>query len=183
MNYIYKVLSAGAQQISIESGSRPLANQTRKLSENVEAICEERGAKVKDFDSYKRRLKNLREKREDAQAKTGQPASEDLQNEIKKFETKCSSAEATYNQLNNDAKAAMLEGKRAGDRMLESLLLSVVFAQAEFMRKGALHLERVLALFPVEQVIDIYISVSIYKSIYLFFYLYVSYPILSYLGI
>ncbi len=151
MNYIYKVLSAGAQQIAIESGSRPLANQTRKLSENVEAICEERSAKVKDFDSYKRRLKNLKEKRDEAQAK-GQAPTEETQNEIKKFETKCTTAESTYNQLNSNAKEAMLEGKKSGDRMLESLLLSVVFSQAEFMKKAALHMERVLALFPVEQV-------------------------------
>jgi hypothetical protein len=61
--YIHNVLRASAQQIVINQGSRPIADNVTSMEEEIEAKCKERDTKVKDFDSYRRRLKDLNAKK------------------------------------------------------------------------------------------------------------------------
>lgn len=153
--YIHNVLRASAQQIVINQGSRPIADNVTSMEDEVETKCKERDTKVKDFDSYRRRLKDLNAKKEsvESEGKTGTKAHQEVLVEITRFESKREAAEVQYNKLNADAKADILKAKKIHDELVESLLIAIVFSQSEFMRKSSLHLEKVLALFPQDKLL------------------------------
>eukprot|EP01041_Mallomonas_annulata_P010752 gene10752-22462_t len=110
------------------------------LAPDIEATHKKREAAGQDYDSYRRRLKDLEQKRdaalakvhEDIQAKNAEKnalALEEAQNKVNKYEGKLQAAVELYDAINVRAKQSIIESKRVHDALLDDLLHKVISSQ------------------------------------------------------
>jgi hypothetical protein len=121
-----------------EYALEPLKAAVTRLAPEIEESVKARQTIVIDFDSYRRRLKALEQKKELSEKEKWPDAKlAELAQEIQKFETKRASSEAEYNTQNAKTKADILSAKLAHDHLMDLLLICVVTAQVETKRVGS----------------------------------------------
>lgn len=113
-----------------EYALEPLKAAVTKMGPEVEESVKKRQSIVKDFDSYRRRLKTLEQKKENAaQEKVSDAKLGELVQEITRFEAKRETAEAEYNTQNASTKSDIINAKFAHDHLLDLLLICTITAQ------------------------------------------------------
>lgn len=63
-SYIHNVVRSSAALVSVERGLEPLREAIAALTPEIDALIKERNLQVTDYDSYRRRVKTAREKKE-----------------------------------------------------------------------------------------------------------------------
>lgn len=151
LNAVYR---SSCALTAMEKGIDPLREAISEIGPHIETAAKDRNTQLIDFDSYRRRLKGLREKREylETQGKTNTSAGQENLAEIAKFETKEHVAKELYEQKNEALKNDILESRARYDSLMNELLVSVVVSQAELFRAAAQKLDEVIALLPQDKV-------------------------------
>lgn len=151
INTIYRSSSA---IITLERGFDPLREAIGEIEPRIETMAKERGTQLIDFDSYKRRLKGLREKREtlESQGKANTTAGQENLADITKFEAKEHVARELYEQKNEALKNDIIEARAAHDMLMNDALVSIIVTQAELFKAAAAKLEEVIQLLPADKV-------------------------------
>lgn len=126
------------------------------MSNAVEEEKRIRRDHLKDFDSYRRRLKALEQKRDanEAQGKGSTPAHADTLAEIQRFEAKVQTASETYHSANAKAKYDILHSKEKHDELVDNSFITMVTAQAELFGRAHEEMQNILQLLPQEQVLE-----------------------------
>ena len=121
----------------VEQALEPMRAEITKISPEVDVICKQRDTLVKDFDSYRRRLKALEAKRDAAQAKEKKDdkAIQDAVNEVTRYEAKVDTSRMGYNDSNQLAKESIEAARSTHDELIDSLLITTVVCQAELFAR------------------------------------------------
>lgn len=146
---IHEVVRSSAAKVSADLALEPLRSAVTKMCPEVESACKERATCLKDYDSYRRRLKALKGKLET----TAQDKSAELQAEITKYENKVSHAEEAYTTSNTQTKKEIMLSKKAHDSLIDMLLITVVTCQAEMFAQAARDYQAVVDMMPQDKVL------------------------------
>jgi hypothetical protein len=96
----------------------------------IQSACERRESAVKDFDSYRRRLKALETKRETAQRDNlPEPKISEIVAEVNKFQAKLQKSEEEYNATNSQTKGDIIGAKLAHDHLLDFVFICTIVCQ------------------------------------------------------
>lgn len=147
---IHNVYRSSCALVNFERGLEPMREAIAKYGPEIEAITKERNTQLIDFDSYRRRLKGLREKKEQLEAagKGNTNAAQDNLAEIAKFENKEEIAKKLYNEKNAQAKQDIILAKSAHDLIMNECVAATIICQAEFYARAAAELKQVVDLLP-----------------------------------
>lgn len=153
------VRSSSAMAIS-ELALEPLRAAVTKMDPEITAACKTRNTKLTDFDSYRRRVKQLYSTKEKQEAKMAgaNPTASDTKSleftigEIARFEAKLQIAEAGYKEDNYKVKDDIIKAKLAHDQLLDLLLVTTVVCQAEMFTRAANELNALVAALPEDKV-------------------------------
>lgn len=154
MKTTHDVVRSSAAMVVVERALEPMRAAVTKMAPEVDKSVKEREALVMDYDSYRRRLKDLERKRDDAEAqgKSGSSANQTTLAEITRFEAKMTNAESKYVEKNKEVKKSIKDSKKAHDQLMDMFLITVVCAQAELFKRAAAHLEAVVNTLPEDKV-------------------------------
>eukprot|EP01031_Cornospumella_fuschlensis_P028539 gene28539-34450_t len=154
MKEIHTIYRSSSALTCLERAIDPLREAIANITPNVDSLVKERNTQVIDYDSYRRRLKGLREKYEqlEAQGKAQDKAGQELQAEIAKFQGKEHVAKESYNIKNATVKDEIVQAKEMHDELINSVLISTVVSQAELYAAAAKKLEEVIKLLPADKV-------------------------------
>lgn len=152
--YINNIVRSSASLVAIEQAVEPVNEAIKSLDVEVEQLIKDRNTQVIDYDSYRRRVKVLHDKKEQLQAagKANTPAFVENNNDIIRLEGKESVAKTSYEQKNDATKKKLLDAKAQHDSLMNNFLIATVACQAELFAKAAKHLDAVLDQLPVEDV-------------------------------
>lgn len=134
---LHEVYRSSTTMVLAEDGLEPLRHTVTELAPNIENERKDRNSFLKDFDSYRRRLKALETKRDaaEAQGKGGTAAQADTIAEITKYEAKLQNAQGQYTAQNEKTKDDILAAKEVHDELLDTLLITAVVTQVGFFLK------------------------------------------------
>ena len=140
--------------MSVDDALHPIQDNATKLSKTIEEECNSRRISLKDYDSYRRRLKNHQAKRDaaEAQGKANTPAHAAILAEIQKFEAKVQIAGDHYVSENKKTKEDILFSKEKHDDLIDNFFLTIVVSQAELFSRAYEKLNDVIKLLPQEKV-------------------------------
>lgn len=157
MNELHNVFRSSSAIVALEKGIDPFREAIKQLSPAIDKKAKERNTQLMDYDSYRRRLAGLREKKEslESQGKGGSKAGQENAADIAKFEGKENTAKELYEQKNEALKNDIIEARAQHDHLMNDLLVSVVVAQAELFRAAAAKLEEVIELLPQDKVEEV----------------------------
>lgn len=163
---IHDVYRSSSAAVCDEQGLQPLKQAVTKIAPDIDATRKERDEKLIDYDSYKRRLRNLQSKKADfeAQGKGSSKNAHDNLHEISRFEAKIDTTEKLYLEKNQKVKTDIINAKRAHDLLVDQLLITTIVTQYELFSKAAEQLHQVLSVLPPEKLsqakarIDSYIN-------------------------
>jgi hypothetical protein len=163
---IHDVYRSSSAAVCDEQGLQPLKQAVTKIAPDVETTRKERDEKLVDYDSYKRRLRNLQSKKADfeAQGKGSSKNAHDNLHEISRFEAKVDATEKLYLEKNQKVKTDTINAKRAHDLLVDQLLITTIVTQYELFTRAAEQLQQVLSVLPPEKIsqakarIDSYIN-------------------------
>eukprot|EP01040_Poterioochromonas_malhamensis_P006424 gene6424-6920_t len=157
MDLIHNVYRSSCAVIALEKGLEPLKDAIAKITPEIESMVKERNTQLIDYDSYRRRVKGLKEKQEqyEQNGKGNTPAATENQAEIQKFTNKENNARELYHEKNNKTKEEILNAREQHDRVVDDLLVAVVVTQAELFARAAKELESVISLLPQDQVQEV----------------------------
>lgn len=143
-DHINDVIRSSTTAVCDEAGITPIRTSVAKIVPEVESTRKIRDEKLKDKDSYHRRLQGYRKKQTDfeAQGKGSTSAATDNLNEIKRFEVKLDGCEKEYIALNQKVKADSISGKKAHDQLIDQMLIAFVVTQHNLYSKAAKELEK-----------------------------------------
>jgi hypothetical protein len=125
------IIRVSTSSVCEENANDPLKENSLLLAKTIEDETKSRRLIVKDFDSYRRRLKTLQQKRDaaEAQGKGNTPAHADTLSEIQRFESKVQTAGETYTNENIKCKQDIINSKEKHDELLEDFLITIITAQ------------------------------------------------------
>jgi hypothetical protein len=157
---IHTVVRSSSAMTLSELGLEPLRSAVTKMEPDVSAACKERNTKVIDYDSYRRRVKDLHNTKEKQTVKCAgegatagdQKALEHTIAEIARFEAKLEVAQDKYKEDNYKVKSDIIKAKLAHDQIMDLLLLSTIVCQAEIFTRAANELNAIVATLPVDKV-------------------------------
>lgn len=151
---IQDVVRSSTTMVCAEDAINPMKQSVSELAPSIDAEKRERQSMLTDYDSYRRRLKGLEQKRDAAESngKGGTDKTAEILAEITKYENKVSNAEANYNAQNQKAKRDILAAKELHDELMDSMLITVMVTQAEMFSRAAADLEALLAKLPPSKV-------------------------------
>jgi len=157
---IHTVIRSSSAMALSELGLEPLRSAVTRMEPEVNAACKERNTKVIDFDSYRRRVKDLQHTKEKQTAKCAgegatpgdQKALEHTIAEIARFEGKLEVAQDNYKEDNYKVKDDIIKAKLAHDQIMDLLLVSTVVCQAEIFTRAANELNAIVATLPIDKV-------------------------------
>lgn len=157
MNELHNVFRSSSAIVALEKGIDPFREAIKQLSPAIDKKAKERNTQLMDYDSYRRRLAGLREKKEslESQGKASSKAGQENAADIAKFEGKENTAKELYEQKNEALKNDIMEARAQHDHLMNDLLVSVVVAQAELFRAAAAKLEEVIELLPQDKVEEV----------------------------
>jgi hypothetical protein len=148
-DFIQDVIRSSTTMVCAEESIAPMKQTMMEVAPSVEHEKKERDTMIKDYDSYRRRLKGLEQKRDAAEVLTpilicgkfcypltlqqagkgGSDKAAETLNEISKFENKVTNAEAAYTAQNQKTKVQILAAKELHDEMMDSMLINVLVTQ------------------------------------------------------
>mmetsp|Transcript_20377 Transcript_20377/g.18517 ORF Transcript_20377/g.18517 Transcript_20377/m.18517 type:complete len:465 (-) Transcript_20377:28-1422(-) len=151
---INTIIRTSCAMVSTEQALQPLYLAVTKLGPDVEEVCKERNLSVKDYDSHRRRLKGLESKRDtlQAQGKGNSTSYLEAVAEINRFTNKVQSSYDYYIERNSTSKKDILDVKKAHDKLVDILLITVLTCQAELFTAAADRLNKVVETLPQDKV-------------------------------
>ena len=154
--YIHNVVRSSCALSVVENALDPLRDAIATITPEIDGLVKDRNAQVIDYDSYRRRVKTIREKKEgmETQGKTGTPAYAETQQELAKFEGKEQVAKEGYEFKNGNTKEKILDARVRHDVLLNDLLVNLVVAQHEMYSRAAAEMERVISRLPEDKVAE-----------------------------
>jgi amphiphysin len=154
--YIHNVVRSSCALTVVENALDPLRDAIATITPEIDGLVKDRNAQIIDYDSYRRRVKTIREKKEgmEAQGKTGTPAYAEITQELAKFEGKEQVAKEGYEFKNCNTKEKILDARVQHDNLMNDLLINLVVAQHELYSRAAAEMERVIAKLPQEKVAE-----------------------------
>lgn len=147
---IHDSLRSTTMAVCVEQSLEPLRAAVTRLGPENDAMVKARATLIKDYDSYRRRLSGLKEKRDKAQAQ-GKDKQE-LNAEVQRFEAKVEGAGQTYQEANHKAKSDIISAKGTHDQLMESLLITTAVCQLELLSRASAELQQVVSLMPQDKV-------------------------------
>lgn len=137
MSYIHETIRSSSAMACNELALEPLKASILRMAPAIEASCERREAAVKDFDSYRRRLKGLETKR-DAAVKDAlpEPKLSEIVAEVNKFQAKLVKSEEEYNATNSQTKGDIISAKLAHDHLLDFVFICTIVCQVRWLRRA-----------------------------------------------
>eukprot|EP00349_Pseudokeronopsis_sp_Brazil_P006004 CAMPEP_0202968046 /NCGR_PEP_ID=MMETSP1396-20130829/13158_1 /ASSEMBLY_ACC=CAM_ASM_000872 /TAXON_ID= /ORGANISM="Pseudokeronopsis sp., Strain Brazil" /LENGTH=448 /DNA_ID=CAMNT_0049693869 /DNA_START=1 /DNA_END=1347 /DNA_ORIENTATION=+ len=155
--YVQNVVRSSCALTVVENALEPLKDAIAVITPEIDGLVKDRNAQVIDYDSYRRRVKTIREKKEsmEAQGKTGTPAYGETLQELSKFEGKEQVAKEGYEYKNANTKEKILGARATHDSLVNDLLINLVVAQQELYMRAAAELDRVIAKLPQEKVTEV----------------------------
>lgn len=163
MEMIHNVYRSSCALIAVEKALDPLREAIAKITPEIDSMVKERNTQLIDYDSYKRRLKALKEKAESLEqaGKGGTTQAQENLQEIAKFENKEKLAKEGYEDKNLRTKQEIIRARQQSDNLMNDVLIASVVAQYELFSGAARELEKVIDLLPQEKVINI---ISFFES-------------------
>jgi hypothetical protein len=154
METIHNVYRSSCALIAQERGLEPLRDAIARITPEVETMVKERNTQLIDYDSYRRRVKALKEKHQqyEENGKSTTTAAQENLAEITRFENKEKNAKELFEEKNYKTKQEFLKAKDQHDRIMDDLLIANVVCQVELFTRAAKELEDVLSLLPPERV-------------------------------
>jgi hypothetical protein len=154
--YIHNVVRSSCTLAVVENAWDPLKDAIATITPEIDGLVKDRNAQIIDYDSYRRRVKTIREKKEgmETQGKTGTPAYAETTQELAKFEGKEQIAKEGYEFKNSNTKEKILNARVQHDNLMNDLLVNLVVAQHELYSRAAAEMERVIAKLPQEKVAE-----------------------------
>lgn len=143
-----------------ELALEPLRSSVLKMQPEIENIIKDRNNKLIDYDSYRRKVKNLYTNKEKQEIKiNNEPTNlsevknlEFIISEISRFEAKLQTAEICYKEDNYKGKDEIIKAKLAHDQLLDYLLITTIVCQAELFTKAANELNAIVSILPIDKV-------------------------------
>ncbi len=132
--YIHNVVRSSCALTVVENALDPVREAISTITPEIEGLVKDRNAQVIDYDSYRRRVKTIREKKEsmESQGKTGTPAYNEVIQELAKFEGKEQVAKEGYEFKNSNTKEKILDARVRHDTLMNDVLVNIVVAQVSF---------------------------------------------------
>jgi hypothetical protein len=159
MAHIHNVIRSSCAVVVVENALDPLKST---IAPEIDALVKDRNAQVIDYDSYRRRVKGLHDKRDQLEAagKGNTPAFTENAAEIAKFEGKEAQAKESYFNKNSNTKAKILDAREQHDLLMNDLLVNMLVTQHELFTRGAQELERLISTLPKDKVDEVRAKVS-----------------------
>ena len=135
----------------------PLRAAVTRMQPEIEGKCKSRNLKLIDYDSYRRRLRDLGATK-DKQASKENPTASDLKSldttvsELARFTAKLDVAEGLYKVENDVVKDDIIKAKFAHDQLLDMLLVTTIVSQAEIFTRSANELNAIVSTLPIHKV-------------------------------
>lgn len=157
---IHTVIRSSSAMTLSELGLEPLRSAVTRLEPEITAACKERNTKLTDYDSYRRRVRDLERTKEKQTVRcaaenasaSDQKALENTIAEIARFEGKLEVAQDKYKTDNYKVKDDIIKSKLAHDQILDLLLVSTIVCQAEMFTRAANELNAIVATLPIDKV-------------------------------
>jgi hypothetical protein len=162
MAHIHNVIRSSCAVVVVENGLDPLKTAIATINPDIDVLVKDRNAQVIDYDSYRRRVKGLLDKRDqlEASGKANTPAFTENAAEIAKFQGKESQAKEGYIAKNNNTKAKILDAREQHDLLMNDILVNMLVTQHELFTRGAQELERLISTLPKDKVEEVRMKVS-----------------------
>jgi hypothetical protein len=154
MASIHTVYRSSCALVAVDNALEPVKDAIAKITPEIDYMTKERNTQLIDYDSYRRRVKGLKEKQEgfEKNGKANTTAAQDNLQEIQKFEAKEKAAKENYEMTNTKTKQEILKAREQHDQLMNDVLVTSVVCQAELFANAARELEEVLALLPKDKV-------------------------------
>lgn len=162
MSHIHNVIRSSCAVVVVENGLDPLKTTIATISPDIDTLVKDRNAQVIDYDSYRRRVKGLHDKRDqlESSGKANTPAFTENAAEIAKFEGKEAQAKEGYVAKNSNTKAKILDAREQHDLLMNDILVNMLVTQHELFTRGAQELERLISTLPKDKVDEVRMKVS-----------------------
>ena len=147
---IHTQLRSSIQVVQSDYGLEPVRTCVQQLRPEYDSAAKTRAQTVVDYDSYRRRLKNLQDKQQinKQQGKDVGNAAAEMKSEIERYEAKKTAAESSYNDQNTKLKAKINQAKSMHDALMDDFLITSIVTQAELFARAAQKLQQVVSLLP-----------------------------------
>jgi len=154
---IHSQIRSGIQAVQSDHGLEPIRNCVQQLKPEFESAAKVRAQSVVDYDSYRRRLKNLQDKQQlnRQQGKDVGNAAAEMKAEIERYEAKKTSSENSYKDQNEKLKSKINQAKSMHDTLMDDFLINAIVTQAELYSRAAKKLQEVVDLLPQDRVIKV----------------------------
>ena len=154
---IHSQIRSGIQAVQSDHGLEPIRNCVQQLKPEFESAAKVRAQSVVDYDSYRRRLKNLQDKQQlnRQQGKDVGNAAAEMKGEIERYEAKKTSSENSYKDQNEKLKSKINQAKSMHDTLMDDFLINAIVTQAELYSRAAKKLQEVVDLLPQDRVIKV----------------------------
>ena len=152
---IHTQIRSSIQVVQNDHGLEPVRTCVQQLRPEYDSAAKSRAETVVDYDSYRRRLKNLRDKQQlnRQQGKDVGAAAAEMKSEIERYEAKTTSAENAYTDQNEKLKNKINQAKSMHDALMDDFLITSIVTQAEMFARAAQKLQEVVSLLPQDKVI------------------------------
>lgn len=152
---IHTQIRSAIQAVQNDHGLEPVRACYTQLRPEYDSAVKTRAEAVMDYDSYRRRLKNLKEKQalNRQQGKDVGNAAADMKTEIERYESKETASKTSYEDQNEKLKAKIGQAKSMHDALMDDFIITAIVTQAEMFSRAAEKLQEVVNLLPQDKVI------------------------------
>lgn len=152
---IHTQIRSSIQAVQNDHGLEPIRACVQQLRPEYDSAVKVRTESVVDYDSYRRRLKNLKDKQalNRQQGKDVGNAAAEMKSEIDRYEAKTTSAELSYKDQNEKLKNKINQAKSMHDTLMDDFLITAIVTQAELFSRAAQKLNDVIDVLPKDRVI------------------------------